>query len=305
MAQMKYSVIIPNYNGYSLLKENLPKIVEIMQEKDSVVEVIVVDDGSEDQSVEYISTNFPQVEVLQNNKNQGFGYACNQGVEKAAGEIILLLNTDVIPESKDFINKVEPYFKQDDTFAVGFLDLVKENGEVEKHGRGVGYFKKGWFFHKKAALKKGNSLWASGGSAAFSKTKWNELGGFDTVYAPFYWEDVDLGLRAWLNGYQIYFDPEIRMEHNHQQGSIKANYKRNKIKAIAYRNQLLFNWKFFSWGKYLPGQVSGLIYFSLTSLFAGEWAFFKGFFTSLPRISRLDKKKADVKILANKDIFKP
>ncbi len=300
---MKYSIIIPNYNGKELLKKNLPSLINLLKRDDNLLEIIVVDDASNDQSIEFVKKKYPDIKLLINKENKGFAYSCNRGVEKAKGEVVILLNTDAVFKNKTITDKIDTYFKNDDVFAVGFLDIVKEKGEIQEHGRGIGYFKKGWFFHKKASLKKGYSLWASGGSSAFCKEKWDKLNGFDTIYSPFYWEDVDLGFRGWLNGYKIYFDPDIKVAHNHEKGSIKSNYEKKQIEIISYRNQFLFNWKYFNRGKYLLKQILGFFYYSFFALMANEWTFFKGFFSALKKIKQLNKKKFDPNKFQDKNIL--
>ena len=107
----------------------------------------------------------------------------------------------------------------------------------------------GMFHHFKVEPNKDNkdklniSLWASGGQAAFDKKKWNKLGGMDLLYKPFYWEDVDLGYRAWKRGWRIIWDPESHVVHDHQKSVIATNFTKKYITDTAQRNQFLFIWK--------------------------------------------------------------
>lgn len=87
------------------------------------------------------------------------------------------------------------------------------------------------------------SIFASGGQAAFSRSKWLELGGMDLLYKPFYWEDVDMGYRAWKRGWQIIWDPKCKCVHDHQKSVIASNFTPEFVKATAQRNQFLFIWK--------------------------------------------------------------
>ena len=70
-----------------------------------------------------------------------------------------------------------------------------------------------------------------------------QLGGMDPLYAPFYWEDVDLGYRAWKRGWRIIFDPRAHVVHDHEISVIKHNFSQQHVQSIAQRNQLLFIWK--------------------------------------------------------------
>lgn len=91
---MQVSVIIVNYNTKSLLQNCLASVFE--QTKDIEFEVIVSDNGSTDGSIQMIKADFPQVILLENSKNLGFGAANNRGTEAAKGKYILFLNSDTV-----------------------------------------------------------------------------------------------------------------------------------------------------------------------------------------------------------------
>ena len=320
MTNKKLSIIIPNFNGLKNLKKNLPAVLALKSK--FISEIIIVDDASTDGSVEFIRqltslkknsqlvnsliNNKITIKLIKNKKNLGFGPAVNKGVRSASGEIVVLLNTDVLPE-KNIFQHVLPYFKKKDTFAVGFLEKTKVNGKIELHGRGKGKLEKGFFLHQKYPdyQTSGFSLWASGGSSAFDRKKWLKLKGFDEIFAPFYWEDVDLGFRAWLKGYKVYFEPKAIVWHYHQKGSIKIHYSKDFIKTISWRNQFLFFWKYFFWGKYLMWHLFWLPYHFVSFFFKGEVSFFKGFLLALRDFKKLKKVKPKINKIEAIDIFNP
>src|SRR3972149_7908176 len=93
------SIVIPNYNGEKLIEKNLPKVLAAKESSQNrILEIIIVDDGSIDQSVKLITSMFPQVKLIKHTKNRGFSSSVNTGVRAAKGDLILLLNTDVLPE---------------------------------------------------------------------------------------------------------------------------------------------------------------------------------------------------------------
>src|SRR3972149_4612484 len=92
MAQ-KISVVIPNFNGYDLLAKNLPSILKHCPN----CQIVVVDDASTDDSVNFINKNFKKIKLIQLPKNKGFAHAANIGVKAADGNLVLLLNSDVVP----------------------------------------------------------------------------------------------------------------------------------------------------------------------------------------------------------------
>lgn len=227
---MKTSVVIPNWQGEKLLEKNLPQILKI-----GVDEVIVVDDGSSDGSVNLIKEKFPKVKILINEKNLGFAKTVNKGVEEAKGDIVILLNTDVVPKA-NLLKATLPLFKDPQVFAVSFNE--------EKWGFAKGIFYHGFIEHRpggKSDVAK-ESFWASGGSAAFDRKKWNLLKGFDTLYSPFYWEDVDISYRAQMHGWKIIWEPRARVLHEHEATIGKLVKKKRKVWVVE-RNQLIFFWK--------------------------------------------------------------
>ncbi len=242
---MNISIIIPNYNGELLLKNSLPRVFSSISDyKDGNVEVIVIDDGSHDGSM-HVLTNFAEhyknLTIIKNEKNRGFSTTVNRGVAHAKGEIVILLNTDVIPH-EGFLKKVLPHFHDENSFAVGFMDKSIEGEKTVLRGRGIIRWYRGFVLHEWGDIDKSRTLWVSGGSGAFRKKTWDILGGFNELYNPFYWEDIDLSYRSIKSGYTISFDKEITAIHEHDKGAIKMNNKASKIEIYAYRNQFLFFW---------------------------------------------------------------
>lgn len=281
---MNLSIIIPNYNGESLLKKNLPKIFnELNSQKEYKYEVIVVDDASTDSSVlclENASKEFENLKFVVNEKNLGFPSTVNKGVGKSTGEIIILLNTDVYPQ-ENFLKPLLGHFSDEKVFGVGCLDKSIEGEKTVLRGRGLGEWKKGFLVHRRGEVDKTNTLWVSGGSGAFRKSIWDTLGGFNELYNPFYWEDIDLSYRALKSGYKVLFEPKSIVFHEHEKGAIKGKYSANEIKEISYRNQFIFSWEnatdyFLQFSHFL-----WFPYHLIKALLRRDWAFFTGFIKAL------------------------
>jgi GT2 family glycosyltransferase len=226
---MKFSIIIPNWNGKKLLEKNLPAVLASKPD-----EIIVVDDASADDSVAFIKEKYPEIKLIVNKDNIGFARSCNNGVIQTRGDIVVLLNNDVVPEP-DFLVKVTPDFENPEVFAVSFNEPQWSWAKI--------YWKEGFIEHKPGIVcdKPRFSGWASGGSSAFRKSIWTELGGFDEIYYPFYWEDIDLSYRAWKRGYKVWWDPKAIVHHKHE-GTIGKHFSKNYIDRISARNQLIFIW---------------------------------------------------------------
>lgn len=238
MPRPKVSVVIPSWNSESQLKQNLPHIMRAAAKVKA--EILIVDDASaHDNSAGYLRSLGDKIRFYENMPNGGFSYTVNRGVKLAKGEIVILLNTDVRPEPDCFVNALK-HFADKNIYAVTF-----NSGEAWAGGE----WKDGLLQHAKVEPNQDNkdkinpSLWASGGQAAFDRRKWLELGGMDLLYKPFYWEDVDMGYRAWKRGWKIIWDPASRCVHDHQKSVIAKSFTPEFIKATAQRNQFLFVWK--------------------------------------------------------------
>src|SRR3989344_1885473 len=175
MINQKVSIIIPNWNGAEKLKKNLTKVLEV----DNIFEVIVVDDGSTDESVKLIENDFPKVKLIKKQKNSGFSSTINLGVKESSGDLVFLLNTDAVPK-KDCLKNLLPHFENSKVFSAGFN--TGGNWSWAK-------FSKGFFWHYMSPMDKERvthkTLWVSGGSGVFKKNIWEKLCGFDEMYDPF------------------------------------------------------------------------------------------------------------------------
>src|SRR4029078_3963770 len=167
------SIIIPNYNGEELLAKHMPSVIKAFEnERNSILEIIIVDDASKDRSVSLIKKFFPKAKLYRHKINRGFSSTVNTGVRYAKGDLVCLLNTDVTP-AVNFLVSILPHFDEMDMFAV----TLHEKGS----GWAKGSFRDGFIEHTSGKETKSShvSFWASGGSAVFNRKKWWELGGFD------------------------------------------------------------------------------------------------------------------------------
>lgn len=233
----KVSIVIPYWNGAEKIKKHLPKVLEFAH-ANNIQEIIASDDASTDETVKLLKQDFPEVIIVEREKNEGFASNVNSGFSKVSGDYIFLLNSDASPE-KDALKYALPHFDNPKVFSVGC-----NVGGLWAIGR----FENGYFWHNQAQkpdgeLKAHQTLWASGGSGIFRKAIWDELKGLDELFNPFYVEDVDLGYRATKRGYINIWEPKSRVDHYKEKGVIESNFSKNRINNIAERNMLIFIWK--------------------------------------------------------------
>lgn len=234
---MQVSVVIPNVNGKLIMEKNLPKLFEAVNNpKNGIIEVIIVDDGSRDDSVEFLNKNYKgKIKLIKHTKNRGFSTAINTGVNATKGDLILLINTDVIPDI-DFLEPVLPHFKNPKVFAVSTHE--------EGYGGANGSFSNGYIQLRMNSETKDShqSFYVSGGSGVFRKSIWKELGGMDEkLLSPFYWEDIDLCYRASKRGYINLWEPKGKVIHKHE--STISKFPKTYVSRVKERNQLLMLWK--------------------------------------------------------------
>ena len=249
-------------------------------------QIIVIDDASSDNSLAWISKTFPQIKVISNRKNIGFAASVNKAVKTVSTDLFLLLNNDISLKK----NTVEPlltHFKNQQVFAVGALEELDGGGS---RGRSEATIERGMFIHKKAkSLEPGKTAWVFGASGMFRTSVWNKLGGFDEIFAPAYYEDIDLSYRAWKSGYKCLFEPESKLFHQGEQSMNKALGASKQI--IVFRNQLLFFWKNITaptlWAQHLAWLPYHLIITSIKS----KGAFILGFLQALTLLPKITKSK--------------
>ena len=226
---MTTAIVIPAFNGLPFLQSNLPAVLALKAD-----EVIVVDDASTDGTGEFIRNTYPQIHLITNSSNRRFPKSVNTGFNSASADVIILLNQDVRPD-KNLLSAVLPLFADSKVFAVSFNE--------GKYGRAKVDFTAGFLQYTSQKSKTiGISFWASGGSAAFRKSAWDKLGGFDTVFSPGYHEDLDIGWRARKNGYQILWCPDAKVDHARETAFNKA-FSQEFLQRIKDRNYLICQWK--------------------------------------------------------------
>lgn len=249
------SIVIPSWNGRRLLEAFLPSVLTeaggYAEDQKAAVDVLVVDDGSTDGTVEWLGDLAPRINVplriLRLDRNEGFGAACNAGVEAAAHGLVLLLNNDVWLD-RGSLEPLARHFERP-----GAERLFAVHGQVRDHASGqivgtgkAGGFARGFlrvhrsFVPREPGAANLPSMFASGGSALFSRRLFLQLGGFDPLFAPFYFEDVELSYRAWKRGLDVAFEPASVV--GHQFSSTIAPRAGGQIRRVSHRNRLLMHW---------------------------------------------------------------
>lgn len=242
---MNISVVIPNYNGAHLFPDTLPPLMEALRNSGKDFEIIIVDDYSTDDSVNFLHKHYPQIKLLRNKRNHGFSVTINKGIFAAGNELILLLNSDVKLDANYFEHQFR-YFEMPDTFGVmgkitGWNDESIQDGAKYPAFQGFKLKTSGnYILTDPSGDQPVYSMYLSGANALISREKLLLLNGFDEIYSPFYMEDVDLSVRAWRTGLKCYFEPAAVCRHK-TSSSISSKEKKIYVRTIYNRNKFYFH----------------------------------------------------------------
>ena len=288
---MNISIVIPTFNGKELLVKYLPSVMGACKNYSlDKTELIIVDDASNDGTEDYLKLKFPFIKIIRHNTNKGFSASANNGVFSSKNKIVVLLNSD-IEVSNNFLTFFQPYFKDKDVFAVRPGLKNSPGDEIIKNPRIAGGFKYGFFdVPKEARNKLKFAFFSGGGASAFDKEKFIALGGFDEMFSPFYYEDVDLSYRAWKRGWKIIYEP--RSLAYHRGGTtISRFFKKGHINTISERNKYFLVWKNITDKKLL---LQHFIFIPVRIVFCfltGRFTSIVGFFYALSFVKKIIKKR--------------
>jgi GT2 family glycosyltransferase len=247
--ERKATIVIVSWDGKHLLAECLPAVIEAIEHEGGSHEILVVDNGSTDGSVDFVGQNFPTVRVLALDRNYGFTGGNNRGVAQATTDIVVLLNNDMVVD-RGFLKPLLDGFSDAAVFAVTsqifFADASRRREET---GKTRARFVRGFFDLWHDEISAGDEtretipvFWAGGGSCAIDRRKYVELGGLDTLYEPFYVEDTDLSYQAWKRGWKCLLAPASRVVHKHR-STTKTKFGNPFVDNTIRKYQYLFVWK--------------------------------------------------------------
>jgi hypothetical protein len=201
------SIIIVNYNGKKHLEKCLDSLLKINYKN---CEIIVVDNHSTDSSIELLREKYPQINLIELEKNHGFAEPNNIAVTIAKGRYILFLNNDTVVNS-DFLEELVNTMNLDPQIAISQSMLLRLNGDVDSSGDFIDTLGRA-YSSKNRPTNIQYILSARGASMMVKKDIFLKLGGFDKEFFATF-EDVDLGWRAWLHGFKVVLSPNSIVYH--------------------------------------------------------------------------------------------
>ena len=226
------SIITVNWNGQKHLSQLLPSLLPL-----GAREIIVVDNGSEDGSVSYLESEFPEVLIIRNEVNRGFAHPNNLAARESGGSILAFINNDMRADAKWLeaaLRRMEEYP------CVGSRILDWEGEKADFNGSSLQYL--GYAMQQDAGklvnqlTNRQEILFPCGGAMLIERQLFLQLGGFDEDYFAVY-EDVDLGWRLWLSGSKVALASDSITYHRAH--STLASKGSAKMRYLMHRNALL------------------------------------------------------------------
>jgi GT2 family glycosyltransferase len=299
------AVVILNWNGLSFLESFLGKVVEHSGD----ARIIVADNASSDESVQFVRKNFPSVEIIQNNENGGFAKGYNDALKRVDSKYYVLLNSDieVTPEW------LSPLYKQmQDESVAGCQPKVrsfKEQKLFEHAGASGGFIDKNYFPFCRGRMFDYNEedngqydgsseiFWATGAAFMIRADLFHQVGGFDEDFFA-HMEEIDLCWRLKKQGHRFMVVPKSVVYHV---GGGTLPYASSRKSYLNFRNSLMMIIKNHD-GILLPKLflrlcIDGIaaMRFLLRAEFGNFWAVFKAHMYQYAHLSKLLRKRKEVK----------
>ena len=243
------AVVILNWNGKLLLSKFIPYILSSTYKN---IQIIVADNASTDHSVSFLQKEFPSVQIIINETNEGFAKGYNSALKKVQADYFVLLNSDV-EVTPGWIEPIINLMESDKTIAAcqpKILDFYKKT-YFEYAGASGGFIDMlGYPFARGRVLENIEEdtgqyneaipcFWATGAAMFVRASVYNELGGLDEYFFA-HQEEIDLCWRMQLSGYKVYVQPASIVYHIGGGTLPKGNSKKTYLN---FRNNLIMLWK--------------------------------------------------------------
>lgn len=300
----KVAVVILNWNGKSFLQKFLPTVVQFNPE---YAEVVVADNASKDDSIEFLKNNYPAIRLIQFPENSGFAKGYNDALKQIEAEYFVVLNSDV-EVTPHWIEPIIELMDSDKNIAVCQPKIISyhQRTHFEYAGAAGGFIDKyGYPFCRGRIFDaieedKGQYndaieiFWATGACMFVRASVFHEVGGFDEEFFA-HMEEIDLCWRIRNHGYKIFFSPQSKIFHIGG-GTLPKNNPRKTY--LNFRNNIMLLYKnapanqllqLFLLRFILDGMAG--IKFLFTDSFPDCWAVVKAHFYFYSNYFRLRKKR--------------
>lgn len=281
---LKADILVLNYEGEDLLKRFLPSVVEAAKNSRYDCRVIVLDNQSTDGSEGFVKSAFNEVAFIKAKENKVY-CSFNEAVKGLDSDIVILLNNDMRLE-RNFVDPlIKPFLSAEDVF------FVATEGDRSVVTRKWGIISADISYRRISDSRKTSGYTFSAGVGAFDRKKFLELGGYDELYLPGIYEDVDLCFRGWKRGWKGIYAPESRKYHVGG-ASFKERFREKQISKMVFRNSILFTLKNVTDPLMLAQALSLTSLRTFIYLLTGRWHMVHGFFMAVGKSGEaLERRK--------------
>ena len=237
------SILVLNLNGREHLERCFASVAALDYPRGRL-EVLFLDNGSSDDSVAYMRANHPDVRIVEFGQNLGYAVAMNRGVKEASHELLVFLNNDTTVEP-DLVDQLIRPIEEGRAACTGAKIMSWDGSRVGFAGGGTNFhgiaFQHGLDEPDGPEYgQAGRTLFGCGAAMAIPRSIFLDVGAFDEDFFAYY-EDVDLGWRLWVLGYEVLYVPQAVVRHHHSATSLRIAL--HKIRVLHMRNPLLMIFK--------------------------------------------------------------
>ena len=298
------SIVVPNWNGRALLEKFLPSVIESARAFEAAcgqpTEILIADDASTDDSEKWLRAHWPEVRFETSPHQRGFAPAANRGVRAARFSLVYLVNNDVALTGAT-LPPLAAHFRDPKLFAVTgnaydfATGVLRGAGQRGRFRRGfLGVHSRFFVSDPPPQMPPLNTLYATGGSSLFDRERFLALGGFEETMAPYGWEDVELSLRAWKQGFEVRYEPRSAIWHQFS-STIGSNVSRRQANAVYDRNRLLTHWLHLDTYGEKAANAVGVGAKLLTSTMIGRVEYWRAFAQALAVRPQVKARRAELK----------
>jgi GT2 family glycosyltransferase len=298
------SVVIPSWNGRPLLQKFLPSVMESVAAFQSATslpaEVLIADDDSSDDTAAWLGENYPTVRFETATPRRGFSPTVNRGVRAAKYAWVYVLNNDVALEPNTLCPLIE-HFADPPVFGVVGQVYDAATGLLIGGGQ-YGEFRRGFLgVHERYFVRESEpptrepylTFWGNGCSTIYDREKFLAVGGFEELFAPYGWEDVEIGIKAWKQGFATIYEPRSAIWHA-RSATIGSRFRRRRVHAVYERNRLWAHWMHLDTAGQFMQHAGMLLVKLMVDPFVLRWETWSSFVQALRELPRVGARRKEL-----------
>ena len=247
----RFSIIIVHRNGFNRLKSVIDSALKALELCD---EIIIVDNASTDNSISQISKIYPNIQIIKNKFNSGYGHAANQGINSGKGKYFLICNNDITLPLNIFKDLEELFLKESRAGIISGQQTNLEGEIIRTSSKKPSLLSEfdgiGRIDHNKDPDKITDVGILRGACLGVKKEMIEEIGAYDEDFF-FYFEDTEWCIRAHKNSWKVILHPKIKIPHI---GGSSSSELYSKSRIEFYRSRIIF------WKKIFPKSIVVLLY---------------------------------------------